>query len=87
MDAKPLNFVRPEVPVELAAVVAKMLAKEPERRFQTPAEVAQALKPFFKKRPPGLQGSEARSVPGRTAGTKASAGQCHCISRPTPNRA
>jgi hypothetical protein len=31
-------------------VVAKMLAKEPERRFQTPREVAEALKPFFKKR-------------------------------------
>jgi serine/threonine protein kinase len=49
MDAKPLNFIRPEVPAELAAVVAKMLAKEPERRFQTPSEVAEALKPFFKK--------------------------------------
>src|SRR5208282_5936228 len=49
MDAKPLNFIRPEVPAELAAVVAKMLAKEPERRFQTPVEVAQALTPFFKR--------------------------------------
>ncbi len=45
----PLNLVRPEVPVELAALVAKMMAKEPERRFQTPKEVAQALAPFFKK--------------------------------------
>ena len=27
--AEPLNFVRPEVPVELAALVAKMMAKEP----------------------------------------------------------
>ena len=41
MDAGPLNLVRPEVPVELAAVVAKMMAKEPGRRFQTPGEVAQ----------------------------------------------
>jgi len=48
MDAKPLNLIRPAVPFELAAVVAKMMAKEPERRFQTPAEVAEALKPFFK---------------------------------------
>ena len=30
-------------------MVAKMMAKEPERRFQTPAEVAQALMPFFKQ--------------------------------------
>jgi len=49
MDAKPLNLIRPEVPVELAALVAKMMAKEPERRFQTPAEVAEALKPFLRK--------------------------------------
>ena len=48
MQAAPLNLVRPEVPVELAAVVAKMMAKEPGRRFQTPGEVAQALMPFFK---------------------------------------
>ena len=48
MDALPLNLARPEVPVELAALVARMMAKEPELRFQTPSEVAQALKPFFK---------------------------------------
>ena len=48
MDAAPLNLVRPEVPVELAALVAKMMAKEPDQRFQTPGEVAQALSPFFK---------------------------------------
>ena len=48
MDAKLVNFMRPDVPSELAALVAKMMAKEPERRFQTPMEVAQALSPFFK---------------------------------------
>jgi serine/threonine protein kinase/formylglycine-generating enzyme required for sulfatase activity len=46
--ATPLNLARPEVPVELAAVAARMMAKEPARRFQTPAQVAQALVPFFK---------------------------------------
>jgi serine/threonine protein kinase len=49
MDAKPLDVVRTDVPAELAALVAKMMSKEPERRFQTPKEVAQALVPFFKK--------------------------------------
>ncbi len=49
MDARLLNFVRPEVPAELAAMVVKMMAKEPRRRFQTPSEVAKALVPFFKK--------------------------------------
>jgi serine/threonine protein kinase len=48
-DADPLNFVRPEVPAELASLVAKMMAKDAGRRFQAPGEVAQALTPFFKK--------------------------------------
>jgi len=47
VEATPLNMVRPEVPAELAALVAKMMAKEPERRFQAPAEVAEALTPFL----------------------------------------
>ncbi len=43
-----LSVGRPEVPAALAAVVAKMMAKEPRDRYQTPAEVAQALGPFFR---------------------------------------
>jgi serine/threonine protein kinase len=50
MEATPLNLARPEVPGELAALVAKMMAKEPGRRFQQPSEVAQALTPFFKQK-------------------------------------
>ncbi len=57
-DALPLNLARPEVPVELAALVGKMMAKEPERRFQTPAEVGKALMPFFKKGNAALVGSK-----------------------------
>ncbi len=45
MDARPLNLVRPEVPVELAAIVARMIAKEPNRRFQTPGDVAERRRP------------------------------------------
>jgi formylglycine-generating enzyme required for sulfatase activity/serine/threonine protein kinase/Leucine-rich repeat (LRR) protein len=47
-EAQPLNQVRPDVPAELAAIVAKMMAKDPAQRFQTPLEVAKALSPFFK---------------------------------------
>ncbi len=47
VEAAPLNLVRPEVPLELAALVAKMMAKEPERRFPAPAEVAEALTSFL----------------------------------------
>jgi serine/threonine protein kinase len=61
VEAKSVNLVRPEVPVELAAVVAKMMAKEPSRRYQTPAEVAQALKPFLK--PGGLTSRQPELEP------------------------
>jgi serine/threonine protein kinase len=75
MYAKPLNFIRPEVPAELAAVVAKMLAKEPERRFQTPAEVAQALTRFFKKGNVASTGSKPElSQAGRPDAKQATAG-------------
>ena len=49
MDAPLLNLVRTDVPMELAVLVATMMAKQPESRFQTPREVAQALVPFLKK--------------------------------------
>ncbi len=45
----PLAEVRPDAPPKLGAVVARMLAKDPARRQQTPAEVAQALAPFCKQ--------------------------------------
>ena len=49
MDAIRLNLKRPDVPVELAALVAKIMSKEPNRRFPLPRDVAQALTPFFMK--------------------------------------
>src|SRR5207302_1784040 len=42
----PLRELCPELPDGLAPVVEKMMAKRPERRHQTPAEVASALAPF-----------------------------------------
>jgi serine/threonine protein kinase len=57
MEAMPLNLARPDVPVQLAVIVATMMAKEPERRFQTPQEVAQALAPLLKKENPASQGA------------------------------
>jgi serine/threonine protein kinase len=37
---------RPEVPRKMAAVLEKMLAKEPADRYQTPGDVAAALEPW-----------------------------------------
>jgi formylglycine-generating enzyme required for sulfatase activity/serine/threonine protein kinase len=59
-NAQPLNLARPDVPVELAALVGKMMAKEPERRFQEPKQVARALAPFFKKGVAALQSPGAK---------------------------
>jgi serine/threonine protein kinase len=44
--APDLRKRRPEVPEELAAVVARLLAKRPDERYATPAEVAAVLEPF-----------------------------------------
>ncbi len=37
---------RPDVPVEIAALIAKMMAKNPADRFQTPADLMTALGPW-----------------------------------------
>jgi len=42
----PLREARDEVPEPLAEIVHRMLAKTPEERFATPADVAAALAPF-----------------------------------------
>ena len=87
-DADPLNLVRPEIPAELAALVAKLMAKDPARRFQTPGEVAEALKPFFKRgtakvnpelstverpAPPPVKTGAARTPAGMAKGPKGTA--------------
>jgi serine/threonine protein kinase len=57
-------------PEGLQTVLAKMLATEPAQRYQTPAEVAQALRPFIQPVPAPSMPSpagEARTVPGDPA--------------------
>ncbi|HEY1064786.1 MAG TPA: serine/threonine-protein kinase, partial [Pirellulales bacterium] len=45
-DAPPITSLRPDAPAALEKIVAKMLARKPEKRYQTPGEVAAALS-FF----------------------------------------
>ncbi|HEV3255341.1 MAG TPA: protein kinase [Gemmataceae bacterium] len=42
-EPKALEALRPDLPPDVAAVVRKMMAKRPDDRFQTPAEVEAAL--------------------------------------------
>lgn len=43
-EARPLCDFRDDVPAEVEAVLRKMMAKDPETRFQSPAEVVEALR-------------------------------------------
>ncbi|MBA4065543.1 MAG: hypothetical protein C0501_17875 [Isosphaera sp.] len=54
-EPAPLRSLRPDVPDALAAAVARMMAKDPTARFQTPGQVAAALDPFLPDEvpPPG----------------------------------
>jgi serine/threonine protein kinase len=45
-DAQRAAALRPEIPEALDAIVARMLARDPAVRYQTPSQVAEALSPF-----------------------------------------
>src|SRR5207244_7112999 len=47
-EAPRLERVRRDVPAELAAVVRKLMAKDPDDRYQTATEVIAALEPFLR---------------------------------------
>jgi serine/threonine protein kinase len=44
---EPLSQFRTDLPPLLLNVITRMMAKKPEERYQTPAEVAQVLEPFL----------------------------------------
>src|SRR5262245_17143857 len=43
---RPVREVRPDVPADVAAVLGKMMSKKTEERYQTPAQLAEALLKF-----------------------------------------
>lgn len=51
-DPEPMTNLVKGIPVELAAVIMRMLAKKPEQRFQSAKEVADALRPFARPKSP-----------------------------------
>jgi eukaryotic-like serine/threonine-protein kinase len=46
-EPTPIQQVRPEVPAGLAAIVGRMMAKDPKARYQTPAQVAAELEAWM----------------------------------------
>jgi len=45
-DPKPISAFRADVPPEIIAIIDKMMRKKPQERYQTPAELMQALAPW-----------------------------------------
>jgi serine/threonine protein kinase len=43
---RPIRELRPEVPQAMAAVIDRMMAKDPAERYETPADVVTALEPW-----------------------------------------
>jgi Leucine-rich repeat (LRR) protein len=54
-EPPPLASLRPEAPAAVADVVARLLAKLPQDRYQTPAELAAALEEALQPAPPQVQ--------------------------------
>ncbi len=46
LPAPPIESLRADLPEQLSAIVQRMLAKDPQQRFATPQQVAEALQPF-----------------------------------------
>ncbi len=69
---EPIQQFRHDVPAELLAVINKMIAKDPAERYQTPAEVVDALEPFTRTPVPLPSEAEMpRLSPAVTRGTPA----------------
>ncbi len=61
-EAASVESLRPDVPPAVAAVVRRLMAKKPEDRYQTPADVAAALVSGDGDTPVGLAGTGATVV-------------------------
>ena len=57
---KPIQKLAPDVPDELAKVLDRMMAKDPDDRFQTPQEVQEAVQPFAERVNPAYDPSLLR---------------------------
>jgi serine/threonine protein kinase len=42
----PIHELRPQIPAAVVAIIERLMAKQPNNRYQTPAELVEALAPF-----------------------------------------
>ncbi len=88
----PVRQLRPEIPAALAAIVEKMMTKNPAQRYQTPAEVVEALLPWTAEpidppsdeEMPQLSPAVAATVPPSNGANTPRRGQVRPL-RPTPH--
>jgi serine/threonine protein kinase len=71
---KPVRLLRPDVPEGVAAILERMMAKDPAARYQTPAELAGALAPFVQTAIPPPGTAEMPRLSPAAGGTLAVAG-------------
>ncbi len=62
-DPLPLERLRPDVPPALRRIVERCLAKQPQQRFQTGAELAQAIRELLREMDEAARGARARAGP------------------------
>jgi len=72
-DAPSVGTHRGDLPAELVAVVDRMLSRDPEDRFATPAEVAEALAPFAEGADLVALWEQAQSAPDSGVSTRQTA--------------
>jgi serine/threonine protein kinase/tetratricopeptide (TPR) repeat protein len=71
-EPEPIEKIRSDVPAGVASVLRKIMAKRPEDRYQTPAEVAAALAPFC--RPALVEPTSPADQPAKSIGEQPSLG-------------
>jgi serine/threonine-protein kinase len=49
-QSRPVRLLQPDVPIEVEEIVAKLMSRWPQDRFQTPAELVEALENFAQKK-------------------------------------
>jgi serine/threonine-protein kinase len=69
--ARRVTELRPDIPTEVADIVARMLAKDPGKRFQSMHEVIEALRPHAKRRSIQFDFRELVTLRGKQARARA----------------